>query len=232
MDLQIFGRQDERQMRLSTELLLAQCWVKKIQIEITEEDPKITITLRTAATREVCESFGCRELIWAGDVPRSGVEKLVLAGEQSDVDFHLKNDNLGYFAVANSIEKFVAKMEATGPKLEFQVKITGYADLVVDLMTKVKVDPVEVTLKPAQLDLKLQPEQPKTDAKEDGPCIQCNNEIPFAAFEKDGVTSTDYSLHVTGQPCVNYRKPEEDKAAPLAQAAVMGGTHQGKRKKN
>jgi len=227
MGIEVRGQQKKEgkiNMHLRQELVLPQAWAKKVKVQITAEDPKINITIRTALTREVAEAFGCRDIIYAGDVPRSGIDKINLEGEQIDPEFHLKNDSLAFYAVANSMGKYVAHMEGTGPVLEFEIRLTGFAELVVDLACRVKVDPMELILKPAQIPLELH-EEKKPAEKEDGPCVSCNNEQPLVA--------DDPSLHINGQPCVNYKpaEPEEPAGATIAPAAVMGGTHQRGRRK-
>jgi hypothetical protein len=55
---------------------------------------------------------------------------------------------------------------------------------------------------------------------EDGPCVDCNTGVPFM----DG----DPSMHASGQMCVAYEGGTGGPA--LASAALMGGSHQRKRK--
>jgi hypothetical protein len=211
-------------MRLNEQLVFPQARVKKIEVQISAEDPKIKVTMRAPLTQEVCSAFGCRDIIYAGDVPRSGVEKIVLEGEQVDVEMHLKNNNLGFYAVCNSIGEYVAKMEGTGPVLEFKLCLTGFAELVVDLATKVKIDPLELTLKPAQIPIELH----------DGPCTSCNNSVPFAVAGDESGFTEDLSRHVNGQPCAKFKRTpepaEEPKGPTLAPAVLAGGTHQAKKR--
>jgi hypothetical protein len=192
------------------------------------------LEIHVALTREVAENFGCRDLIYAGTVPRSGVNKMELEGSETDCDVHLKHDSFAFQTVCEKVDKYFALMEGDGPKLTFHVTFTGYVITVADLIEHVKIDPLEVTLKPAQIPMDLHEE------KVDGGCVDCNNDIPFAAFmDPDGTTGSDLSLHVSGQPCANYRPPTEEPAAvepaaaPLASAReAVGGTHQKGRKKN
>jgi hypothetical protein len=194
-------------MHLREELVLPQAWATKVKVKITQEDPQITITVRTALTPDVALAFGCRDIVYAGNVPRSGIDKINLEGEQIDPEFHLKNDNLAFYAVANSMGKYVAKMEGTGPMLEFEIRLTGFAELVVDLATRVKVDPMELILKPAQLNMELHDEKPAPG---------------------DRVISEEQAADTSAEKDAEFGVAAE---APLAPAAVMGGTHQRGRKK-
>lgn len=226
-------------MRLKTELLLKQARVTGIIISPTAEDPVVSIGLRASLTEEVATAFGCHDIVFAGSVPRSGVDKIGLEGEEIDCQVHFAHDNLSFSATADSVGKYGAKFEGDGVKLIFRVKLKGYADTIADLANKVRVDPLDITLNPAQIPMELHEEKVPQE-KVDGGCVDCNNDIPFAAFmDPDGTTGSDLSLHVSGQPCANYRPPTEEPAAvepaaaPLASAReAVGGTHQKGRKKN
>lgn len=170
-----------------------------------KDEHKITLEIVTALTPEVAEAFGCRELIYAGNVPRSGVEEMNLEGGEVDCDVHLKHDAFAFGTVVEKIGKYKALMEGTGPLLQFEVKFNGYVITVADLIEHVRVDPLEVTLKPAQIPIDLQ-EEKKPEA-EDGQRLISEDQAADTAAE--------------------------DVGAPLAPAAVMGGTHQrGRPRKN
>jgi hypothetical protein len=170
-------------VRLHGELKLSQVRLLGCKIEPTKEDPKITLAFRTALTRDVAYAFGCRELIYAGDVARSGVEQMNLEGEELDCQVHFTNDNAAFSAVAVSVGHYVAKLEGDGPKLCFQVKLTGYAGPAAELVEKVKIDPLEVTLRPAQMELGLSGE-PSAET----PALAPAPEDESTPFELDEVT--------------------------------------------
>lgn len=201
-------------MRLKTQLILPQVWVGKMTTDPQAEDPKLIIPLTCALTHEVADAFGCREIIYAGSVPRTGVKQMNLEGGETDCTFHFSHDNMAFSGIGN-IGNYIAKLEGQDPLLEFRVKLAGYAQLVTDLAEKVRVDPMEVTLKPAQMDLGLQEEQRKAEPKEeeDGPCVDCNNGIPFA----DG----DPSRHDSGQPCAAFVTPTVQRAPEDPDPAVV-----------
>jgi hypothetical protein len=197
-------------MHLKNELILPQARIVKVKIALGTEEHRVTLEIKTALTHEVAEAFGCRDIIYAGDVPRSGVEKISLEGSELNCYVHLKHDSFAFGTVVEEMTKYVAKLEGTGPELHFHIKFKGYVITVADLIEHVRIDPIEITLKPAQLPLELH---------EPAPCVDCENDIPFA----DG----DPSHHASGQACARYKAPEEAvDGAPLAAAAVMGGTHQ------
>ena len=154
-------------MRLREQVLFPQARLKEVKIQLSEEEPKLTFTFRAPLPIQTAEIVGCRDLLFAGDVPRSGVKKMELDGEDIDAEIRMKNDNFAFDAVTNSINRYVVRLEGTGPVLEFRVHLKGYADLVPILLTKVKVDPLEVTLNPAQRNLDLKQENAETETKEE-----------------------------------------------------------------
>lgn len=197
-------------MRLKTQLVLEQARVKTMKITLSVEDPKIELGIRAKMTPEVAETFGCRELVYAGDVARSGVDLMKLDGEEIDPEIRLENDNFAFFAATNKIGDYRVRFEGIGPFLEFKVYLSGYADLLVDVATKVKVDPLTITLKPAQMALGLQ--------EKDTGCVACNNDIPHQP--------NDPTLHMSGQPCTARNEDKDDdglvdpKTVPPADDAV------------
>jgi hypothetical protein len=153
-------------MRLQTELVLPQARYLSGKAAPTKDEPKVTLAFRAALTTEVAEIFGCRELVYAGSVPRSGVASMAPEGEELDCALQLRHDNLAFSAVAERVGGYVVKFTGTGPELSFHVKLKGHGHLVDDLATQVKVDPLEITLKPAQMDLGLSAET-ETEAEDD-----------------------------------------------------------------
>ena len=189
-------------MRLHQTLVLEQARLDGIAIKPTKEDPIVTLAVRASLTRDVADTFGCRELIYAGDVPRSGVGKMDLDGEEIDCQVRFSHDNIAFDAVANSVGHFVAKMEGDGVKLLFRIKLTGYAATAADLADKVKADPLEITLKPAQQPLELA----------DG------DEVLAEESDSGQLISTEQAADAA-----------VDDGPSLAPAALVGGTHQKKR---
>ena len=156
-------------MRLHQELTLAQAWLPAVKIEPGKEQPKVTLLFRTQLTREVAEAFGCLELIYAGSVPRSGVESMKLEGEESDCEVHLDHDSLKAKLIAEHVGGYVALMEGDGPKLKFHVRLKGYEVAAAELVQKLGLDPLKITLRPAQmeLDLKAEPEPEEAEPEAD-----------------------------------------------------------------
>lgn len=220
-------------MRLQQQVVLKQARVTGVFMAPTEEDPAIVLQVRAALTREVAETFGCRDLLYAGDVPRSGFGKKVpLDGSEIDCEIHLVHPNLAFGVVANKIGGYFAQLDGDGLKLLFKVRLNGYADTAADIVNKVKVDPFDLTLNPAQIPMELHDAPPMetavlTDKELDTGCVACNNEIPLMA--------DDDKTHVSGSPCTRreLHTPEEA-GAPIAPAAVMGGSahvKEGKRRR-
>lgn len=219
-------------MRLQTQLVLEQARLKHIKIELSNEAPRITLNVRTALTQQVAEAFGCRELIYVNNTPRSGVDRMILEGEEIEVDVRLSNDNFVFQAVCDSMGKYVAHMDGDGPKLEFHIKFTGYAGIVTDIADRVKVDPLEITLKPSQMPLDLQNE-PVQEEQNETACKACEDGIALA----DGTI-----IHANGSPCAvrqaavadsgdeEFADGEQVAGPVLVSAREMGGTHQ-KRKR-
>ena len=147
-------------MRLMQELALPQARVIGVGIEPAKTNAKVVLAVRTNLTREVAEAFGCRDLIYAGQVPRTGVDRMKLEGEELDCAVHFQHDRIAFSAMAGSIGNFVAKMEGDGPKLLFRIKLSGYASTCADLAEKVEIDPLLIMLKPAQMDLGLKEVKP------------------------------------------------------------------------
>jgi hypothetical protein len=157
----------------------------------TKEDPKVTLAFRASLTREVAEAFGCRDIIYAGDCPRSGVEKISLEGEEIDCGIHFKHDSFAFHAVANSLGHYVAKMEGTGPTLLFSVKLTGYAEVAAQFVCAVHIDPLDITLKPTQQPLDLQEEAQPAEAEDSERLISKEQAADTAAED-----ATDFMAEV------------------------------------
>ena len=190
-------------MKLQKQLVLPQARIKSVKIKLGASEHKVTLEIQTALTTEVAETFGCRELIYAGNVPRSGVKQMQLEGAELDCDIHLLHDSFGFQTVAEEIGNYIALLEGDGPKLVFQVKFSGYVTTVADLIEHVKVDPLNVTLKPAQMPLELREEQPAAEAEDEGERLISPEQAADTAPDNDGPS--------------------------LAPAALVGGTHQKKR---
>lgn len=170
-------------MRLQRELVLPQARYIAGKAAPTKEDPKVTLVFRAAITPEVAEAFGCRELVYAGSVPRSGVASMALEGSEMDCEISLRHDNLAWSGVATEMGKYVVKFEGTGPALTFQVRLSGHEHLVSDLPREVKIDPLEITLNPAQMNLDLaEGEEPG-----DVPAEESSNEADEDAVEEAGI---------------------------------------------
>ena len=199
-------------MRLKTELALSQVRLLGVKILPTKEDPIVTLAFRAGLTQEVAEAFGCRELVYAGNVPRSGVDQMNLEGEEQDCEVHFQHDSMAFTAVASSVGHFVAKLEAEGPQLRFQVKLSSYAATAAELIEKVRIDPFGLTLKPNQMDLELK-EEPATE--------------PAAEPVVD-----DSQRLISPEQAADPAPAADGPGPSLAPAALMGGSHQkGTRKK-
>ena len=193
-------------MRLNTELALSQVRLLGVKILPTKEDPIVTLAFRAGLTQEVAEAFGCRELVYAGNVPRSGVDQMNLEGEEQDCEVHFQHDSMAFTAVASSVGHFVARLEAEGPQLRFQVKLSSYAAIAAELIEKVRIDPFGLTLKPNQMDLELKDESAAEPVVDDSQRLISPEQAADTAPAADGPS--------------------------LAPAALMGGSHQkGTRKK-
>ena len=193
-------------MRLQREQVLPQARIHKVKIELGAEQHRVTLEIQTPLTQEVAENFGCRELIFAGNVPRSGVEKMGLEGAELNCDVHLKHDEFAFGTVCEEISKYVAKFEGDGPKLIFNVKFIGYVITVADLIEHVKCDPLEIILKPAQAELGLTAEPAAEPVVDDSQRLISPEQAADTEPAADGQS--------------------------LAPAALMGGSHQkGTRKK-
>ena len=153
-------------MRLRQELNLEQTWLPAVRIEATKEQPKVTLYFRTNLSPDVAEAFGCRELIYAGDVPRAGVESMKLEGEERDCEVHLEQEKVSMRLVATSLSNFSVTMDGEGPKLKFQVHLQGYEGAAADLIRDLKIDPVKLVLKPSQMQLDLKAEGDTAEAAE------------------------------------------------------------------
>lgn len=228
-------------MRLHQELRLEQARLKDLRVVLSNADPKITVGIRTALTEEVAFAFGCHDLVYAGTVPRSGVDKILLEGEEANCEICLQNDNFSFHATADSVGHYIAKLEGEGPALLFQIKVLGYAGILTDLVERVKLDPLLVILKPAQQALDLQEAQKTADAGT--PIIS----EPICESCEAGVKLLDGTLmHADGKVCIarqtataaadqeklkEFDEPVRPADAPLASATEMGGTHQADTKK-
>jgi hypothetical protein len=194
-------------MRLKTELILEQVRLGKVTIAPTKEEPIVTLPFRAALTRDVAEAFGCRDLIFAGDVPRSGVDTMTLEGDEVDCEVHFQHDSIAWSCVASEVGSYQAKLEGDGPKLIFRVKVKGYAATAAEMVEKIKHDPLTVTLKPCQMDLGLQEAQTDSDtAGEDD-----DSERLISKEQADDTAAA---------------ADEPGDAAPLASVIQMGGSHQ------
>lgn len=197
-------------MHLQTELVLAQSRLEEFKGKPSKEDPKITLKIRTALTREVAEAFGCRDIIFAGDVPRCGIDKTSLEGGEIDCTIRIEHDSFAFTVVANSIGNYVAKFEGDGPKLLFDIKIGGHATTVADMVDKVKIDPFEITLKPAQRDLGLKPGQ----AVEAGESASDTEDAPAGEAEDGATMAPAAVMGGTHQRGRKKNRPDEQPAPP------------------
>ena len=197
-------------MRLRNELILSQARLLGCTMVPTDEDPIITLALRAGLTSDVAEAFGCRDLIFAGNVPRSGVDKMTLEGDEIDCEVRFAHDSIAFNVVASSVGHYVARLESEGPTLAFRVKMKGYADSAAALISAVKADPLEITLKPAQLPLEL------------------HEEVVASPEDEERVISPEQAQDTAETTDADFA-PLQEREAPLAQATVMGGTHQAKR---
>ena len=195
-------------MRLQAELALSQVRLLGVKILPTKEDPIVTLAFRTALTRDVAEAFGVRDLVYAGNVPRSGVDKMTLEGEEQDAEVHFQHDRVAFTAVASSVGHFVATLEGEGAQLAFQVKLSSYAATAAELIEKIRIDPFSLTLKPNQMDLELKDEPTAQPIVDESQRLISPEQAADMAPAADGQS--------------------------LAPAAVMGGTHQkgGKKKRS
>ncbi len=193
-------------MRLKTQIVLEQVRLGKITIAPTKEEPIVTLPFRAALTRDIAEAFGCRDLIFAGDVPRSGVDTMTLEGDEIDCEVHLQHDSIAWSCVASEVGSYQAKLEGDGPKLIFRVKVNGYAATAAEMAEKIKHDPLTITLKPAQQNLDLQPEG-------------------APAEEAEGEEDDDSERLISPEQAEDTKGADEDAGTTLAPAAVMGGTH-------
>jgi len=143
-------------MRLRTEVFFKQAWLTDVKMEPGESEPKVTLHFRTHLTPDLADTLYCRELVYAGSVPRSGVEQMVLEGEEAHCQVEISSGARIDRILAKSVGHTKIVMEGVGPALKFQVKLEGYAQTAADMIVEFKKDPVELTLKPAQMDLDLQ----------------------------------------------------------------------------
>jgi hypothetical protein len=163
-------RAREGNVKLQSELLLPQAKLTGVGLKPGKDETTVVLALRAALTRDVAEAFGCRELIYAGDVPRSGVDRMALEGHELECEVHFRfEDNMAFSAVGCEVGKYVARMEGDGPKLQFQVKVGGVSELSAKLCDAVKVDPLEITIKPAQMDFGFSKQEDSSDGAEDAP---------------------------------------------------------------
>jgi hypothetical protein len=200
-------------------LVLPQARIRKVKIDLGAEAHKISLEFQTALTQEVAESFGCRELVYAGSIPRSGVDQMKLDGSEIDCAVHLQHTDFAFESVVEEMGKYVAVFEGDGVKLRFQIKFTGYVLTVADLIEHVRVDPLEVVLKPAQQPLDLQedpepiddserlisPEQAADTAAEDANMVPG----PALASAREAVGGT----HQRGRRGAKAAKPEPEPEA-------------------
>lgn len=198
-------------MRLREELTLHQARISGSGVKHGVEEAKVKIQVRAKLTEDVAFAFGCHDVIYAGSVPRTGVGKIDLEGTEAECEFHLKGDSYAFDAVSDSIGKFVAKMEGTGPELHFQINLTGYAQIVGDLADHIKCDPFEMILKPNQRNLDLQKAKEEAESGEDG--------------QDDGDEGEGEGEESTGEGEESTGETAEDPAGPaLVSAQAMGGT--------
>jgi hypothetical protein len=203
-------------VRLQREQVLPQARIKKVRIDLGSEEHRVTLEIQTALTHELAESFGCRELIFAGDVPRSGVDKMILEGSETDCHVHLKHEEFAFDTVVEEIGKYVALLEGDGPKLRFQIKFSGFVMTVADLIEHVKTDPLEIILKPSQLELGLQEETPEVD---DSERVISKEQAADTAEEGDqGQTLPSVTVIGVGS---HQRKKRTPKPAPPVEDDIM-----------
>jgi hypothetical protein len=142
-------------MRLKQDLTLEQVWLAKVGIEPTEGETKTRLEFRADLTPDIAESLGCRELVYAGNVPRSGVDSMVLEGEERNCEVHLEREKISMRLLTKSVGHAKVVFEGTGPQLKFQVVMEGYAITAAELAVELKNDPVKLVFKPAQMELPL-----------------------------------------------------------------------------
>ena len=208
-------------MSLETELTLRQVRLMGLKVLPTKEDPIVTLAFRSGLTQEAAEAFRCRDLVYAGSVPRSGVDQMNLEGEELDCEVHFSHDNMAFSAVASSVGHFVLKLEAEGPQLRFQVKLSGYAATAAELVEKVGIDPLSLTLKPNQMDLGLS-EEPSSEPEVEEPDAGDDSRHLFSPV--------DDSQRLISPEQAADTAPAAD-GPSLAPAALMGGSHQKDNKK-
>ena len=154
-------------MRLKTDLTLEQVWLAQVRIEPTEGETKTRLEFRADLTPDIAEALGCRDLVYAGNVPRSGVDSMVLEGEERNCEVHLEREKISMRLLTKSVGHAKVVFEGTGPQLKFQVAMEGYAITAAELAVELKNDPVTLVFKPAQMELPLTAKAEEADeAKE------------------------------------------------------------------
>lgn len=154
-------------MQVKSELKLEQVWLSNVKIEPKDPDPRVVMNFRCGMSPEVADALGCRELVFAGTVPRAFVESMTLEGEEVNCEVHLSRESFAHKVLAKSVGKAKVHFEGTGPVLKFQVLLEGYAGFAADLAVEVKSDPVTMTLKPAQMELPLTAQAQAEEANEE-----------------------------------------------------------------
>lgn len=142
-------------MRLKQDLTLEQTWLSQVRIEPTESEPKVRLEFRAQLTPDIADALGCRDLVYAGAVPRSGVDSMNLEGEERNCEVRLERESFTLALMTKSVGHAKVVFEGTGPELKFQVTLEGYAAASADLAGELKADPVRLIFKPAQMELPL-----------------------------------------------------------------------------
>jgi len=142
-------------VRLQGQLLLEQARIGKITLTATEEEPNVVIPVNARLTPDLAEVLGCRDLIYAGGVPRAAADKIEIDGEDIDCQLHFAHANYAVSVTSKSVGNYATTIDGDGVRLKFKVKLTGYADVAADLVNKIKTDSLTVTLDPSQLALEL-----------------------------------------------------------------------------
>jgi len=148
-------------MQLRTELVLEQVYLSAVRIEPTKDEPRVRLEFKANINPEIADTLFCRDLVYAGSVPRSGVNSLVLEGEERECEVGIFTNKGTTLVKAKSVGHGKIMFEGTGPELKFQIALEGYAGAAADMAVEVKDDPLRLVLKPAQMNL------PLTEAKED-----------------------------------------------------------------
>lgn len=177
-------------MRLHEELELKQVWIQPSKIGPGNEDkePWVDLKVLTALSTAVAEAFGCRELVYVNNTPRSGVDKMIPEGREVDCSIRFEHPDITFDCVAERIKGYNILMEGDGPKLVMTIRINGYIQTIADLIEKTKGDPLCLRLKPAQMPLELKKAADAEDkAEEPAEAEAAEEESGEYAFEANSV---------------------------------------------